>query len=98
MRCHVTRGVMKKHIWEFSSLHFNEFLEVLKETLANGSTIKLHGLVLRSRFIHSFPWPLFSLSLSPWPPLSTGKKLLAASSCGRCKTSWGPRAQRLFRD
>jgi hypothetical protein len=36
--------------------------------------------------------------LSPWPPLSTGKKLLAASSCGRCKTSWGRRAQRLFRD
>jgi hypothetical protein len=52
---------MKKHIREFSSLHFNGFLEVLKEMLANGSTIKLRGVVLRSRFIHSFPWPLFSI-------------------------------------
>ena len=42
--------------------------------------IELRVWVLHSRFIHSFPWRLFSSLSSPWPPLYTGKKLLAANS------------------
>ena len=80
-----------RHVREFSSLHLKELLELLKETVSEWLDDKAPRLGASLAFYTLLSLALFSLSLSPWPQLSTGKKLLAASSDPRPR--WAPHAK-----